>query len=64
MFSRYGVNYLVQLHEAQAIASRRAPETSAAATPTATEEIGMFLRLGGVIAVIAIISVFAVWAMH
>ncbi len=64
MFSRYGVNYLVQLHEAQAAASRRAPETRAAATPSAAEEIGIFLRLGGVIAVIAVLSIFVAWAMH
>lgn len=64
MFSRYGVHYLVQFHAAQTVASQRAPEAGAAATPSAAEEIGMFLRLGGVVAVIAVLSVFAAWTMH
>ncbi|MDB5522725.1 MAG: hypothetical protein JWM58_488 [Rhizobium sp.] len=53
MFSRYGAYYLAQqTHDAKLAASRWDTENNASpATPTASQELAMFLRLGGVIAV-------------
>lgn len=62
MFSRYGVNSLVQFKKARAAMLRRPFETGG--TPSASSEIGMFLRLGGVIAVVAAILAVATSTMH
>jgi hypothetical protein len=62
MFSRYGVNYLVQLNEARAASSR--PASGPGGRPSASEEIGMFLRLGAVIAVAAVLVAFVAWTIR
>jgi len=64
MFSRYGISTLVQLHEAQVAALRRETHMKAAAMPTASEEVWMFVRLAAIFAVLTAVVIGLSLAVH